>query len=133
MIVFGLVFGFSSGEALILVAGFLYTVASNVFSNAYHVYQSELYPTSLRATGAGSAYSLSRLATALMPFLLIPLFNDDGSSAVFICIGIAMALVIADIAAFGPKTTGRSLEQVNVGDGPGQHAGAAVTNRTAPA
>jgi putative MFS transporter len=133
MIVFGLVFGFSSGEALILIAGFLYTVASNVFSNAYHVYQSELYPTSLRATGAGSAYSLSRLATAVMPFILIPLLNDDGSSAVFIVIGIAMALVIANVAAFGPKTTGRSLEQVNATAEPGAHSEAGLANRTAPA
>jgi MFS transporter, putative metabolite:H+ symporter len=133
MIVLGLVFGFSSGEALILIAGFLYTVASNVFSNAYHVYQSELYPTSLRATGAGSAYSLSRLATAVMPFVLIPLLNDDGSSAVFIVIGIAMALVIANVAAFGPKTTGRSLEQVNTTAEPGAHSEAGLANRTAPA
>src|SRR6185437_3488223 len=102
-------------------------------SNAYHVYQSELYPTSLRATGAGSAYSLSRLATALMPFLLIPLLNDDGSSAVFICIGIAMTLVIADILAFGPKTTGRSLEQVNAGSEDAKPVGAHAANRTAPA
>jgi putative MFS transporter len=113
MIVLGLVFGFASGSALILVAGFGYTAASNVFSNAYHVYQSELYPTHLRATGAGSAYSLSRLATAVMPFVLVPLLDDHGASAVFVVIGIAMALVIADITAFGPKTTGRSLEQVN--------------------
>jgi putative MFS transporter len=133
MIVFGLVIGFSSGEALILIAGFLYTVASNVFSNAYHVYQSELYPTSLRATGAGRAYSLSRLATAIMPFVLIPLLNDSGSSAVFVVIGIAMALVIADILAFGPKTTGRSLEQVNAGADDTRAAGAHAANRTAPA
>lgn len=113
MIVLGLIFGYASSSALILVAGFGYTVASNVFSNAYHVYQSELYPTSLRATGAGSAYSLSRLATAVMPFVLVPLLDDDGASAVFICIGIAMALVIADILALGPRTTGQSLEQVN--------------------
>jgi putative MFS transporter len=113
------------------VAGFLCTAASNVFSNAYHVYQGELYPTSLRATGAGSAYSLSRLATAAMPFVLVPLLNDHGSSAVFVCIGIAMALVIADNTAFGPKTTGRSLEQVNAGPTDSQPAGTALPTRAA--
>jgi MFS transporter, putative metabolite:H+ symporter len=131
MIVLGLVFGFATSSALILVAGFLYTAASNVFSNAYHVYQGELYPTSLRATGAGSAYSLSRLATAVMPFLLVPLLNNDGSSAVFICIGIAMALVIADITVLGPKTTGRSLEQVNASVAESQPSGSPVTTRAA--
>jgi MFS transporter, putative metabolite:H+ symporter len=112
MIVLGLAFGFATSEGLILATGFLYTAASNVFSNAYHVYQGELYPTGLRATGAGSAYSLSRLATAAMPFVLLPLLDDHGSGPVFVLIGIAMALVIADIGLLGPRTTGRPLEQV---------------------
>jgi putative MFS transporter len=116
MIVLGLVFGYASSSAMILVAGFLYTTASNVFSNAYHVYQSELYPTNLRATGAGSGYSLSRLATAVMPFVLLPLLDNHGAGPVFIVIGIAMALLIVDILALGPNTTGRALEQVT-GDG----------------
>jgi MFS transporter, putative metabolite:H+ symporter len=122
MTVLGLLFGFSSGSATILIAGFLYTAASNVFSNAYHVYQGELYPTRLRATGAGSAYSLSRLATAVMPFLLLPLLENRGSGAVFVCIGAAMVLLSIDIAVLGPRTTGRRLEDV-----------AAVTNGSGPA
>jgi putative MFS transporter len=112
MTVLGLAFGFSSNTATILIAGFLYTAASNVFSNAYHVYQGELYPTRLRATGAGSAYSLSRLATAFMPFVLLPLLDHKGSGAVFICIGVAMVLLSIDIALLGPRTTGRALEDV---------------------
>jgi MFS transporter, putative metabolite:H+ symporter len=118
MTVLGLFFGFSTGSAAILVAGFLYTAASNVFSNAYHVYQGELYPTRLRATGAGSAYSLSRLATAAMPFVLLPLLDDHGSGAVFVCIGAAMVLLSIDIAVLGPRTTGRPLEDVAGGDAP---------------
>jgi MFS transporter, putative metabolite:H+ symporter len=116
MVVLGLAFGFSSSGAAILVAGFLYTAASNVFSNAYHVYQGELYPTRLRATGAGSAYSLSRLATAFMPFLLLPLLDNHGSGAVFVCIGAAMILLSLDIALLGPRTTGRALEDVTSGE-----------------
>ena len=119
MMVLGLFFGFSSGSAAILIAGFLYTAASNVFSNAYHVYQGELYPTRLRATGAGSAYSLSRLATAVMPFALLPLLDDHGSGAVFVCIGAAMVLLSIDIAVLGPRTTGRPLEDVAGADAPG--------------
>jgi MFS transporter, putative metabolite:H+ symporter len=112
MTVLGLAFGFSSGSTAILVAGFLYTAASNVFSNAYHVYQGELYPTRLRATGAGSAYSLSRLATAVMPFVLLPLLDNHGSGAVFVCIGAAMILLSVDIGLLGPRTTGKALEEV---------------------
>jgi putative MFS transporter len=112
MVVLGLVFGFSTGSTTILIAGFLYTAASNVFSNAYHVYQGELYPTRLRATGAGSAYSLSRLATAFMPFVLLPLLENHGSGAVFVCIGAAMVLLSVDVAVLGPRTTGKALEDV---------------------
>jgi putative MFS transporter len=118
MTVLGLFFGFSSGSAAILIAGFLYTAASNVFSNAYHVYQGELYPTRLRASGAGSAYSLSRLATAVMPFVLLPLLDNHGSGAVFVCIGAAMVLLSIDIAVLGPRTTGRPLEDVAGADAP---------------
>jgi putative MFS transporter len=119
MTVLGLVFGFSTGTAAILIAGFLYTAASNVFSNAYHVYQGELYPTRLRATGAGSAYSLSRLATAAMPFVLLPLLDSHGSGAVFVCIGAAMVLLSIDVALLGPRTTGRPLEDVAGAEAPG--------------
>jgi putative MFS transporter len=71
-----------------------------------------LYPTRLRATGAGSAYSLSRLATAFMPFVLLPLLDAHGSGAVFVCIRAAMVLLSIDVAVLGPRTTGRSLEDV---------------------
>jgi putative MFS transporter len=112
MVVFGLAFGFAGSPALILAAGFCYTAASNLFSNGYHVYQGELYPTRLRATGAGSAYSLSRLATAAMPFVLLPLLDGAGPNAVFACIAAAMVLLSLDILLLGPRTTGRSLEEV---------------------
>lgn len=35
-----------------MALGFAYTTVSNVFSNAFHTYQGELFPTSLRATAA---------------------------------------------------------------------------------
>jgi MFS transporter, putative metabolite:H+ symporter len=110
-------FGYSHVTAVIVVLGFCYTVASNLFSNAYHVYQAELYPTTLRATGAGSSYSLSRLASAAMPYVLLPLLDDSGANAVFAFIACAMAAVILDIGLFGPRTTGRALEELAVAGG----------------
>jgi putative MFS transporter len=117
MVVFGLAFGFAGNTAVILLSGFCYTAVSNLFSNAYHVYQGELYPTRLRATGAGSAYSLSRLATAVMPFVLLPLLDNHGAGAVFTFVGIAMAVLAVDIQFLGPRTTNRSLEDVTGSDG----------------
>ncbi|MCU1630826.1 MAG: transporter [Pseudonocardia sp.] len=112
MLVLGLAFGYATSPTLIIVFGFLYTVVSNLFSNGFHVYSGELFPTTLRATGAGIAYSLSRLATAVMPFVLIPLLNGFGPTAVFVAIGIAMLIVVVDVAWLGPRTTGRSLTSI---------------------
>lgn len=109
MIVLGLGFGYADDPALIVVLGFAYTVVSNLFSNGFHVYSGELFPTTLRATGAGTAYSLSRLATAVMPFVLVPLLDSAGPTAVFVAIAAAMVIVAVDVAVLGPRTTGRSL------------------------
>lgn len=110
---FGLAFGYAGSGFAVAVLGFCYTAISNVFSNAFHTYQAELFPTSLRATAAGSAYSLSRLATAAMPFILLPVLQARGATAVFVVVAAAMAILIADIAVLGPRTTGEPVEVIS--------------------
>ncbi len=113
MAVFGLAFGFARTVPLIVAFGFIYTAISNLFSNAYHIYQAEIFPTRLRATAASGTYAVSRLSTALMPFVLVPLLYGAGSGALFSVVAVAMILVALDIAVLGPRTTGRALETVN--------------------
>jgi putative MFS transporter len=96
-----------------MLFGFLYTLSSNIFSNVYHVFQAEIFPTSIRATATGSAYSLSRLMSGLMPFILLPVLKQDGATAMFSVVAIAMVIIMLDIGIFGPKTTGLALERVN--------------------
>lgn len=115
MAVFGLAFGFATSNVAIVLLGFVYTATSNVFSNAFHTYQGELFPTSLRATAAGSAYSLSRLATAAMPFVLVPVLSGAGPIAMFAIVAAAMLVLVVDVAVLGPPTTGRSLESISPG------------------
>jgi putative MFS transporter len=117
MAVFGLGFGYATSGVLISVLGFCYTAISNVFSNGFHTYQGELFPTSLRATAAGSAYSLSRLATAAMPFILIPVLDEAGAGAMFGVVATAMVILMVDIAVLGPRTTGESLESITAVSG----------------
>ncbi|HJP72860.1 MAG TPA: MFS transporter [Pseudonocardiaceae bacterium] len=112
MAVFGIAFGLSTSMPLIVGFGFLYTTVSNVFSNAYHIYQAEIFPTPLRSTAASGTYSLSRLATAAMPFVLIPLLDKSGPAVLFVVIALALVLVATDIAVLGPRTTGRMLDTV---------------------
>lgn len=119
MVGFGLALGYANPMSWVLALGFLYTATSNVFSNAYHVYQAEIFPTALRATASSGTYSLSRLATAVMPFLLVPLLNQAGATVVFIAIALAMAVAAIDIAVLGPRTTGRALETIGTGQGSG--------------
>jgi MFS transporter, putative metabolite:H+ symporter len=110
---FGLLFGFSSSSSLIVLFGFLYTLVSNIFSNAYHIFQAEIFPTAVRATAAGWGYSLSRLMSGLMPFILLPVLHAHGAGAMFSYVAIAMVVIMLDIGILGPKTTGVSLETVN--------------------
>jgi putative MFS transporter len=113
MAVFGLAFGYGTATWLIVGCGFAYTVISNIFSNAFHIYQAEIFPTPLRATAASGTYSLSRLSSGLMPFLLLPLLHSHGAGMLFGVIAAALAVVALDIGLFGPRTTGRALETVN--------------------
>jgi MFS transporter, putative metabolite:H+ symporter len=115
MAVFGLLFGLSDAPVAIVVFGFLYTVISNVFSNSFHIYQAEIFPTRLRATASGSTYALSRLSNALLPFILLPVLAAFGPLAMFAVVSAAMVVVALDIGILGPRSTGRDLESVNTG------------------
>jgi MFS transporter, putative metabolite:H+ symporter len=113
MAIFGLALGYASTPAIILTSGFLYTATSNIFSNALHIFQVEIFPTFARATAAGTAYGLSRLSTGAMPFVLVPVLDRFGPTAMFGVIAAALAVCIVDIALFAPPTTGKALERIN--------------------
>jgi putative MFS transporter len=96
-----------------VLCGFIYTAISNLFSNAFHIYQAEIFPTALRATATSSTYSLSRLTSGVMPFVLLPLLQHGGPGMLFTVVGVAMAVVAVNVGVLGPRTTGRRLETVN--------------------
>ncbi|GAB7068124.1 MFS transporter [Mycolicibacterium hodleri] len=110
---FGLLFATVHQTALIVVFGFLTTATSNVFSNVYHVYQAEIFPTDVRATAVGWTYSLSRLSSAALPFVLIPVLDEYGATAMFTVVLLALAIATAAVAWVGPKTSRRNLEEIN--------------------
>ncbi|MBV9805244.1 MAG: MFS transporter [Solirubrobacterales bacterium] len=109
----GVVFGFARVPWLIVTAGFLLTATSNVFSNAFHIYQAEIFPTRIRATAVGTAYSLSRLSGAILPFISVSVLDHLGASTVFIGSAVIMALIATDIAVLGPRSTGLNLEDAS--------------------
>jgi putative MFS transporter len=110
--VLGIVFAAARMPWLIVAAGFLLTVCSNVFSNAFHTYQTEIFPTGMRSSAIGVAYSLSRLTSAVLPFIAISVLDSAGATAVFTGSAVLIVLLCLDIGLLGPRTTGRSLETV---------------------
>lgn len=112
MALLGLSFGFATSVPILIVSGFLLTTTSNVFSNAYHVYQAEIFPTRMRGTAVGLAYSFSRLTSAILPFVALPLLTTSGPTAFFIGSAVIMGIVGLDVGLLGPKSTGQSLESV---------------------
>lgn len=115
MAAFGLWFGFAASPVQIVLAGFCYTLASNLFSNAYHVYLADSYPTAIRGTAAGAAYSLSKLVTAFLPFVLLPILDERGSVWVFAVVAAAMLALMITVAVLGHRSTGRSADEVEDG------------------
>jgi putative MFS transporter len=112
MALLGIALGLSSAPITIVAFGLSYTMVSNVFSNAFHIFQAEIFPTTVRATATSTAYGLSRLSSAAMPFVLLPVLERSGATAMFAVVATAMAIVVIDIGVFAPSTTGRSLEHV---------------------
>jgi putative MFS transporter len=108
----GIVFAAAEQVAVIVTAGFLLTAVSNVFSNAFHIYQAEIFPTAIRSTASGIAYSLSRATSTLLPFIAVPALATFGPVAVFTGSAILIVLLCLDVALLGPRSTGLELEQV---------------------
>src|SRR5262249_5427730 len=112
MALLGLALGLASAPATIVACGLSYTIVSNIFSNAFHIFQAEIFPTAGRATATSTAYGLSRLSSAALPFVLLPVLEHSGAPAMFTAVAIAMFIVVVDIGVFAPSTTGRSLEHL---------------------
>jgi putative MFS transporter len=109
---FGLGFAFWSLPVLIVASGAMVTLCSNWFSALLHAYQSELFPTRLRATGVGFTYSWSRLS-AVFSSMLIGAVLVHGVPAVFTLLAAAMCGVAVVIGVFGPRTNRIALEQLS--------------------
>ncbi len=104
-------FALATDPIWLITLGVLFTLAANVMSYAYHGYQAELYPTRIRARAVGFVYSWSRLAAAFAGLLIGELLLVGGVALVAVFIGVAMAVGVAAIGLFGPRTRGLSLER----------------------
>ena len=110
IIVLGAAFSQFTEPALLILTGVLLTAANMTQSYAYHAYQSEVFPTAIRARAAGLVYSMSRISATFSGFIVAYMLKVGGVSGVFSLITSAMILVIIFVAAFGPNVRGRPLD-----------------------
>ncbi len=111
--VFGLLFASQRNPVWLVACGVLLTCSNNCMSFAFHAYQSELFPTRVRAQAVGFVYSWSRLSAIFSSFLIGFFLRDFGVSGVFAFIAISMLAVVLSIGIFGPRTRGLSLEVIS--------------------
>jgi putative MFS transporter len=79
-------------------------------SYAYHAYQTEVFPTAIRARASGLVYSMSRISATFSGFIVAYVLREAGVGGVFGLITTAMIVVIVTIAAFGPDVCGKPLD-----------------------
>jgi len=111
--VFGLLFAVQRNPAWLIICGILLTCSNNCMSFAFHAYQTELFPTRVRAQAVGFVYSWSRLSAIFSSFLIGFFLRDFGVTGVFAFIAISMLAVVLSIGIFGPRTRGLSLEAIS--------------------
>ena len=111
--VFGLLFAGQRNPVWLVTCGILLTCSNNCMSYAFHTYQSELFPTRVRAQAVGFVYSWSRLSAIFSSFLIGFFLRDFGVTGVFGLIAASMLAVVLSIGIFGPRTRGLSLEVIS--------------------
>ncbi len=111
--VFGLLFSMQTTIPLLIVFGVLITLCNNILSNTFHGYQTELFPTRVRARAVGFTYSFSRISTVFAAFIIGWILQREGTAGVFGLIGLAMLMVVLSIGIFGPRTNDLELEQIS--------------------
>jgi putative MFS transporter len=94
----------------IITFGALITLVNTWFSCAFHAYQSELYPTAIRAGAVGFVYSWSRLSSIFVGYLYTFMLRAHGVGAAFETIAAAMVISATIVALVGPLTNRKQLE-----------------------
>lgn len=103
-------FGSSSGEAMIIATGMALSFFNLGAWGALYAVTPEMYPTSLRATGAGWAAGIGRIASIVAPLAVPALLLAGGAPLLFVVFAVFFG--IAATAAWGlVDRRGLSLEE----------------------
>ncbi|QKJ88870.1 MFS transporter [Paramixta manurensis] len=111
-VVFGTLFALQSNPLLLIACGFLITYSNAWLTFSYHAYQTEVFPTHIRARAVGFCYSFSRLSTVFSSILIGLILQYAGTQGVIAFIVISMLIVMLSVGIYGPKTRGLDLEKI---------------------
>lgn len=109
----GLLFGQMNAPALLIFFGVLLTLGNNILSVSGHAYQTELYPTRIRALAVGFVYSWSRISVVFSSFVIGFFLDRFGVAGVFALIAGSMLMVMLAIGLLGPRTNNLALEALS--------------------
>jgi len=111
-VVFGTLFALMTHPVLMIICGFLITYSNAWLTFSYHAYQTEIFPTHIRARAVGFCYSFSRLSTVFSSILIGIILQYAGSQGVIAFIVLSMLMVMLSVGIYGPKTRGMDLENI---------------------
>jgi putative MFS transporter len=104
--------GATSATQVVFLAGLAYAVLQTVTFSLY-LYSAELYPTRLRAVGAGLGGAWQRLGSSAGPFLVGWIIAGFGIRYVFaLFAGVLIAAAVVT-AVYATETKGRALEELS--------------------
>jgi putative MFS transporter len=102
-------FGLADSVPAVLATGMALSFFNLGAWGALYAVTPEVYPTELRATGAGSAAAFGRLASIIAPLLVPLLRSSTGLTGLFVVFAVSFA--VAAIAALAlPEWRGRALQ-----------------------
>lgn len=113
----GLAFFFVRSTPFVVLFGFLTELLIFLDGPLLHAYEAEIYPTGVRARGAGISFSLSRLGGFLAPSVGTLILTTGGKTGYIYLIALASAawLLCAIVSAVvAVDTTGIALEKLEI-------------------
>jgi putative MFS transporter len=110
----------------LLFIGMALSICITCISGIFYPYSSEVYPTAVRATGAGLVSTAGNVGGLAAPVAIGFAFSTVGFGGVFLVMALLLAVGAVVIRTLGPRVTGKTLEQV-FADESGDAAASPVT------
>lgn len=111
-VIFGSLFAYQTTAFGLVACGIMVTFANAWLTFSYHAYQSEMFPTHIRARAVGFCYSFSRLSTVFSSLIIGFFLELWGTPGVLAFIVTSMLIVMVTIGGFGPRTRNLALEDI---------------------